>query len=268
MSPSFSFDAFNDLLKRVLQGRVTFCPPEDEAYCTRRGIEKIPEENVVACAYTDFINVFCLLNGVRNGVHLDCFPSANAIQFVRDDEAGYSGSCDDYKYIQRLLTELTRMGLQGECPEFKYSQRYEITIWDPAKVPNNVALHSWAFEGDCGRTLEDPYWKNNAILLGNHLGYPTLLDYSFMAEENAHPDHGVWSLTLTFHLNGDALDYMSLCGGSYNAGNPSDLDSIRYIRDFLLQYVGKPMYNPDDKKVILHDVEIRTAKTITDLHAM
>ncbi len=231
---SFSFDKFNDLLKRVL--------------LDYKGV--FSEEEAVHFAYIDFINIFCLLNGIRNGIHLDCFISANSIIRSKGDDIEYNDL--EMNYMNDLINELTRMSLHGECPEFKYSLGNEITIWDPSKVPSSAVLHSWAFEPDGGRSLYDPYWKNTGILLGNHLGYPTMVEKA---------DAGVWNLSITLSFNGKPLAGISLCGGIYNSKNPADLDSIHYIRNFLLPLIGKPIYNPDGNKVMLREVNIHLPTT-------
>jgi hypothetical protein len=237
----FTLEDFNSFLQYVLNG-IHFKIPEIDPKYENCITAYYDEAFIISLAYTDFINVFCLINGVRNGIHLDNFTQTSTLIFGGD--SGFNA--ESTTYIYNILFELTRLNLVGKCPEFKYYSRFEVTIWDPKKVPNEIVLNSWAFQGDAGRNYNDPYWKNNAILFGNHLGYPS---YS---KDNP----GIWSLNLIFSMNGIPLEPVSMCGGYYDKSKPNDLDSIKYIKDFLQKIVGKELYNPDGTRVTLNSVNI------------
>jgi hypothetical protein len=170
--------------------------------------------------YIDFLNVACLLNGVRNGVHLD---------MINDDQVIYN-----------LKVELSKL------PWIDFNTRYETTIWNTEKITPEQAMNSWAFLGDQNRSTD--YWQNTAILLGNDLGYPT---YTTEADKR-----GAWSLNLVLNYDGKRLQPVSMMGGLYDTTNINDLASVEKIKDFLLSLIDLDLYNPNGVKVFLEKVEL------------
>jgi len=167
--------------------------------------------------YVDFLNIACLLAGVRNGVHLDTIV-------------------DNEELIYNLTTELTRLG-------YDFNTRYETTIWNTEKITRQQIMNSWAFQGDQDKGSD--YWANNAILLGNDAGYP-----SFTIDPKK---QGSWSLMLTLNYDGYRCHPISIMGGCYDKSKQDDLRSIKIIRGFLLTLVGAGLYNPHGTRVYLED---------------
>lgn len=173
--------------------------------------------------YIDFLNLACLLNGVRNGVHLD--------------------SINDKRLIKRLLKEI------DQFETLRYNTRWETTVWNTDKVTKEQALHSWAFKGDSHKSDDPEYWTNNSILLGNGRGYPTYSSDPKVA--------GRWSLNLTLNYDGDAYVPVSMMGGTYDKSKgPDDLQSIQLIKEFLEGLVGQNMYSPSGAEVFLESVTL------------
>jgi hypothetical protein len=174
--------------------------------------------------YVDFLNVFCVLNGVRNGAHLD--------------------TCTDSKVISRLLTGL-------ECfPLIMSNKRWETTIWDSTKVTETQVKNSWAFQGDFSKKGDTEYWKNTGILLGNDKGYPT---YTTDPEKR-----GLWSLNLTLNVGQHVQHssrYISMMGGCYDRTKADDLASVEVIQKFLQGLVGIALFHPD-RMIFLEKVEL------------
>lgn len=173
--------------------------------------------------YIDFLNMACLLNGVRNGIHLD--------------------SISDKRLIKRLLKEL------HQFPSLTYNTRWETTVWNTEKVTKDQALNSWAFKGDSNKSGDPEYWTNNSILLGNGRGYPTYSSDPTVA--------GNWSLNLTLNYDGDTYAPVSMMGGTYDkTKGPNDLESIELIKEFLDGLVGQSMYSPSGVEVFLESVRL------------
>lgn len=172
--------------------------------------------------YIDFLNVACLLNGVRNGVHLDSIHSK--------------------RLLNNLKNEVKRV------PSLDFNTRWETTIWNKEKISREQVLNSWAFKGDTDVT--DDYWKNNSILLGNSAGYPTYtMDPKAMGE---------WSLNLTINYNGTKQLPVSMMGGIYDKTIPNDLKSVELIKNFLVTHIlSRPLYHPDGLNVFLEQVDHR-----------
>jgi hypothetical protein len=166
--------------------------------------------------YIDFLNLACLIGGVRNGAHLDTIQNT------------------------RVMNKIKR-----EVP-FNSNTRYETTFWRKEKLTEAQVLNSWAFQGDMRNMLNTEYWQNNAILLGNNLGYPT-----FTADPKK---RGSWSLNLVFNSNGNSSYPSSMMGGCYDKTIKGDLASIEQIKEFLEDFVGKTLYNPRGHLVFLEKV--------------
>lgn len=170
--------------------------------------------------YIDFLNLACLLNGVRNGVHLD---------MINDDQVIYN-----------LKVELCKL------PWIDFNTRYETTIWNTEKITQEQVANSWAFLGDQNKSTD--YWQNNALLLGNDLGYPT---YTTEADKR-----GAWSLNLILNYNGKKYKPISMMGGLYDTTNINDLASVEKIKEFLMGLIDFELYNPNGIKVFLQEVEL------------
>ena len=170
--------------------------------------------------YVDYLNLACLLGGVRNGVHLDN---------IQDDELLYN-----------LTEELMLLG-------YKFNTRYETTVWNSDKITSEQVEHSWAFEGD--QCQSDEYWANNGILLGNSEGYPTF------TREALH--RGSWSLNLRLNCNRNTSYPISMMGGCYDKTKEDDLRSIKIIKTFLESFIGHGLYNPNGDRVYLEKVELQ-----------
>lgn len=271
--PAFTLDEFNTFLKAVMKGK-TFKAQESPGLASYED-----DTGHEAYCYIDFLNLFCLLNGVRNGAHLD------QIQSVGQYSLDYSGNdMDDNKdedkdkdeeeeeedefeidyevtithdkntLTESLMSELTRLSLT-RCPWLKFHKHYELTIWNTDKVSNAAVLNSWAFEGDCmdggikSTVTHADYWKNTALLLGNDKGYPTMTSDPTKA--------GIWMLRLVINVDGQlSHDKFTMAGGCYDKTNRRDLDSIRVIRNFMTTLIDKPLYHPDGKQVSLHSVSL------------
>ena len=173
--------------------------------------------------YIDFLNIACLLGGVRNGVHLD-----NIV--------------DDPSLIKSIMKNLSHF------KSFDSNTRFETTIWNKEKVTIEQALNSWAFVGDNGKKGDTTYWTNNSILLGNEKGYPT---YSANPAKKK-----AWSLNLTLNYDGESYYPVSMMGGIYDKEKADDLQSIQLIQEFLEGFVGKEMYNPSGIPVFLEEVSL------------
>ncbi len=169
--------------------------------------------------YVDYLNLACLFAGVRNGVHLDS---------IQNDELMYN-----------LTEELTLLG-------YNFNTRYETTVWNSDKITMEQVENSWAFKGDQGQP--DEYWVNNALLLGNSLGYPTF------TKEALH--RGSWSLNLRLNSNRNTSYPISMMGGCYDKTKEDDLRSIKIIKVFLESLIGHSLYNPNGDKVYLEKVEL------------
>ena len=172
--------------------------------------------------YVDFLNLACLLAGVRNGVHLDTIV-------------------DNEELIYNLTTELKGLG-------YDFNTRYETTIWNTAKITRAQVLHSWAYKGDTVNLNDSEYWANNALLLGNTAGYPT-----FTMDP---VKRGSWSLKLTMNYDGETCYPISMMGGFYDKSKEDDLRSIKIIKAFLESLVGFGLYNPHEARVVLETVEL------------
>lgn len=169
--------------------------------------------------YVDYLNLACLFAGVRNGVHLDS---------IQNDELMYN-----------LTEELTLLG-------YNFNTRYETTVWNPDKITMEQVENSWAFKGDQGQP--DEYWVNNALLLGNSLGYPTFTKEALY--------RGSWSLNLRLNSNRNTSYPISMMGGCYDKTKEDDLRSIKIIKVFLESLIGHSLYNPNGDKVYLEKVEL------------
>jgi hypothetical protein len=170
--------------------------------------------------YVDYLNLACLFAGVRNGVHLDN---------IQNDELMYN-----------LTEELVLLG-------YKFNTRYETTIWNLDKITMDQVEDSWAFKGDACQP--DEYWVNNAILLGNSLGYPTFTN------EALH--RGSWSLNLRINSNRNTSYPISMMGGCYDKTKEDDLRSIKIIKIFLESLIGHELYNPNGDIIYLEKVELQ-----------
>lgn len=168
--------------------------------------------------YIDFLNLACLIGGVRNGAHLDTIQNT------------------------RLMNKIKK-----ELP-YDSNTRYETTFWRKDKLTETQVQNSWAFQGDVKNMLNPEYWQNNALLLGNDLGYPT-----FTTDPKK---RGSWSLELTFNSNGDLTYPTSMMGGCYDKTVKDDLASIQKIKEFLQEFVGKTLYNPRGHLVFLEKVNL------------
>ena len=195
-------EQLNLLLKNTLHPRIS-----DEEY---------PE------LYIDYLNVACLLVGVRNGIHLDT---------IQNEELIYN-----------LTNELKLLG-------YDFNTRFETTIWNTSKISNEQLLHSWAFEGDVKNKNDPTYWTNTGVLLGNSLGYPT---FTMDPEKR-----GSWSLMLRLNCNRNCCYPISMMGGCYNKRNEDDLNSIKIIKTFLESFIGHGLYNPNGDRVYLEKVELQ-----------
>ena len=170
--------------------------------------------------YIDYLNLACLLAGVRNGSHLD--------NIVDNDE---------------LIDNL-----KAELKQFQFNTRFETTVWNPEKIMMEQAMNSWAFQGDVKNIDNPEYWVNNARLLGNDLGYPT-----FTMEPTK---RGTWSINLTLKYDGTSCYPTSMMGGLYDKTKDDDLRSVKIIHEFLLTLVGCDLYNPYGYTVFLETVEL------------
>lgn len=195
-------EQLNLLLKNTLHPRIS-----DEEY---------PE------LYVDYLNIACLLAGVRNGVHLDT---------IHNEELMYN-----------LTNELKLMG-------YDFNTRFETTIWNTSKISSEQLLHSWAFEGDMRNKNDPTYWANTAALLGNSYGYPT---FTTDIEKR-----GSWSLMLRLNSNRNCSYPISMMGGCYDKTKENDLNSIKIIKAFLETLIGHSLYNPNGDMVYLEKVELQ-----------
>lgn len=258
----FTLKEFNAFLKRVLKEK-SFEPIDTSTkYQGQFG------NDCESTYYIDFLNLFCLFNNIRNGVHLDQIQTAGDYYVVgkddEDEDKDEGEDDDDWEemddditikhrdgtFVDELLTELVKLRLT-RFPWLQFNKHYELTIWNSDKVPNEVALHSWAFEGDSGRDNDPTYWKNTALLLGNDLGFPTY---------TSDPDtRGRWSLCLVISIDGvpfyPSMPF-SMAGGSYDKTIEGDLNSILVVKAFLETLIGKRLYHPGGRRVCLDSVRL------------
>ena len=171
--------------------------------------------------YIDYLNLGCLLGGVRNGVHLDNIHNEELIDII--------------------TTDLHALG-------YDFNTRFETTIWHKRNISRDQVLHSWAYKGDSAHLNDPEYWHNTGTLLGNVGGYPT---FTMDPEKR-----GSWSLMLTLNYNGKTCYPVSMMGGCYDKTIAEDLRSVEIIRDFLYRLIGILLYNPDDIEVYLESVEL------------
>jgi hypothetical protein len=181
---------------------------------------RIPDEEYPDI-YVDYLNIACLLAGLRNGIHLDT---------IQNEELMYN-----------LTNELKLLGYDSNT-------RFETTIWNTSKITNEQVLHSWAFEGDVKNMNNPDYWANNALLLGNDLGYPTFTTDPLKK--------GSWSLNLRLNCNRNCSYPISMMGGCYDKMKQDDLRSIKNIKVFLEPLIGHSLYNPNGDIVYLEKVEL------------
>lgn len=268
----FTLDEFNTFLQTVLKEK-TFQEQDSKR------LQCLHDADCAGYYYIDFLNIFCFLNGVRNGAHLDQIQSAGHYRIVDDQEedaCADEDTCADEDedededdmdddmdittthskntFTDELLTELTRLSLT-RFPWIRFNKRYELTLWNSDKVPAAAVLNSWAFEGDYGKGTEThaDYWKNTALLLGNDKGYPTMTSDPATC--------GTWSLKLVINLDGISSPYpFSMAGGIYDTTNKHDLDSIRDVKAFLKTLIHKPLYHPDGRMVFLEAVLLHVKK--------
>ena len=173
--------------------------------------------------YIDFLNIACLLGGVRNGIHLDHITNQTL--------------------MKRIVKEIRKF------KPVESNTRFETTIWNTEKVTNAHALNSWAYVGDNSKIDDSTYWANNYMLLGNEKGYPSYpTDPTKMGE---------WSLNLTLNYNGKSQYPNSMMGGMYDKTKVGDLDSIQVIQKFLESLVSMDMYNPSGVRVYLEKVALK-----------
>ena len=173
--------------------------------------------------YIDFLNIACLLGGVRNGVHLD------------------------YTYNPSLMKSIVKE--IRECKSVDFSTRsLETTIWNTEKVTTAQAKHSWAFVGDSDKKEDVTYWANNSLLLGNDMGYPS---YTMDLTKA-----GTWSMELTLNYNETSQYPVSMMGGRFDKTKEGDLESILVIKKFLESLVRMDMYNPFGDRVYLETVKL------------
>lgn len=168
--------------------------------------------------YIDFLNLACLIGGVRNGAHLDIIQNT------------------------RLINKIKK-----ELP-YESNTRYETTFWRKDKLTEAQILNSWAFQGDVKNVSNSEYWQNNALLLGNDLGYPT-----FTMDPKK---QGSWSLQLTLNSNGVLTYPLSMMGGCYDKTVENNLASIQKIKEFLQGFIRKTLYNPRGHLVFLEKVHL------------
>jgi hypothetical protein len=173
--------------------------------------------------YIDFLNIACLLGGVRNGIHLDNITSRTL--------------------MRRIMNNLSHF------KSFDSNTRFETTIWNTEKITMGQLLNSWAFLGDSNKKEDSTYWANNSILLGNEKGYPT-----YSADNT---NMNIWSLELTLHYDGQSYYPISMMGGIYDKEKPDDLQSIQQIQTFLEGFVGQEMYSPSGIPVFLEEVKLK-----------
>lgn len=172
--------------------------------------------------YVDYLNLACLLGGVRNGVHLD--------------------NIQNEELIYNLTEELMLLG-------YNFNTRYETTVWNSDKITSEQVQNSWAYEGDIKNQNNSEYWANNAVLLGNTAGYPTF------TKEALH--RGSWSLNLRLNYNRNTSYPISMMGGCYDKRKENDLCSIKIIKVFLESFIGHGLYNPNGDRVYLEKVELQ-----------
>ena len=268
---TFTLKEFNTFLKRVLKGK-TYKP------ITTSNVFDGGSEECEFPYYVDFLNLFCLFNNIRNGVHLDQIQGAGDYSVIgnyeeedeeedneekdnedeedEEEDGDWDETMDgritikheDNTFTDELLTELTKLSMT-RFPWIKFNKHHELTIWNTDKVPNKAALHSWAFEGDGNKGEDSKYWKNNALLLGNDAGYPTYTTNS----ENA----GRWVLSLLIRIDNVINFPYPMAGGVYDKTVEGDLDSIHQIKAFLETLIGRHLYHPDGKDVCLDSVELK-----------
>ena len=257
---TFTLKEFNTFLKRVLKGK-SFEP------ITTSTIFDGGSEACEFPYYVDFLNLFCLFNNIRNGVHLDQIQSAGDYSVIgkggeegeEDEGEEDEGDLDymegritikhqDNTFTDELLTELTKLSM-GRFPWIKFNKHYELTIWNTNKVPNESALYSWAFKGDGDKADNSTYWKNTGLLLGNDAGYPT---YTTDPEKA-----GRWVLSLLIRVDNLINFPYPMAGGVYDKTVKGDLDSILLIKSFLETLIDKQLYHPDGKEVCLYSVELK-----------
>jgi hypothetical protein len=173
--------------------------------------------------YIDFLNIACLLGGVRNGIHLD-----------------YTY---DLSLIESIVKEI------HECKSVDFITRVQATtIWNTEKVTTAQAKHSWAFVGDSGKKEDVTYWANNSLLLGNDMGYPS---YTMDLTKA-----GNWSLELSLNYDGTSQYPVSMMGGRFDKTKEGDLESILVIQKFLESLVSMDIYNPLGDRVYLETVKL------------
>jgi len=194
-------DQLNTLIKKTYKARHSKCPDY----------------------YIDFLNIACLLGGVRNGIHLDHITNQTL--------------------MKRIVKEIRRF------KPVESNTRLETSIWNTEKVTMEQALNSWAFKGDSWWRSNPEYWTNNSILLGNEKGYPT---YPLECA-----NIGYWSLNVSLNYNGITQYPNSMMGGLYDTTKTGELESIKVIQAFLETLVFMEMYNPSGVRVYLQEVTLK-----------
>lgn len=231
----FSFDEMNDLIQKILHNK-TFNTIKNEM------LEDTSD--TYATTYVDFINLFCFLNKIRNGAHLDGFTTQGCYDLIEPDYK-FSIKGDKNIYIEELISEVNKLSLSdSRFSWIRFNQHYELTFWNSMKISPIQILNSIAF----GEMEKGEYWNNMRLLLGGDLGYPT------NPEDEEY--RGQWNLKLTINIDGDC-DSVSLCGGFYDKRKDDNLDFILFLDEFLHTHVkNKRLYHPDGKSVYLSDTEI------------
>lgn len=233
---NFEFEAFQQLLKTALEGKTLRPVNVDDVF--EREYE---EADFVGPVYTDFFNIFCLLNGIRHGAHIEAH-TLGGYMVNGESYMDYEVVCGRNDYLGPLLSTLTGLSV-SRFPWLKFNRKNEVTLWN-ADVLGARVLNSWAFHGGAGLPEEDAYWENNRLLFGNALGYPT-----YTTDQ---AKRGAWSLDLHFKMDGAVLDSVSMCGGVYDRSRRNqDFASILHIQNFLRRFVGRSLYNPDGHTVSL-----------------
>ena len=178
----------------------------------------------IASLYIDFINIFLVIAGIRNGTQLE-FALGGRRKYVPDK------MCAD---LIRTIQQFPNLRAQ------QFGTR-AIIVWNSRRVTDQELAYSWATNGNIGLTDPASYFANTGKLLGTPYGYPSF------SEDPA--TSGYWNIEVTISFqrpesNEATKRSNSLCGGIYNTANPDDLRGVRYILDNVTQIVGMSMPYP------------------------
>lgn len=245
-----TLELFNSILENALRGK-TFIQETENYENFFTGYRQSYIQDVIP-VYCDFLNIFLILNKLRNGCLIDYFTEMQVYETNMLPDNLFVSNRDN-EFIELLQQELLQLSFEDKYSWLRMSYYFERQIWNSSIVTSDIIKNcSWYAEKIKQKSEEEVkeiFRKTGVFFSGGGFTYPEYTDYV---------DGNKWSVTVSFLVDDEPSDDILLCGGTYNKekNQEDELQFPLYMTSIVENMIGFQFYNPDGKIVLIFDVKL------------